>query len=768
MQEATPSPSDPPSPSPRLVRVVLRTLAEDSTLALTPDGSTFRIDAPRGILEEVLARCDGRHDIDRIIAEAGVSPEFSDVISALARAGSLVTAPPAPRDSDWVRFPGGAGSQADLSRTHILLLGDPALVAFMRDHDLVPPVASVDVLDGRDLEAVLAGVDRARTIVVALLDRCDVSLLEMLDDRCSQHHVRWTQLHLAQEKAWLGPAIEPASALRYRDVLARRLCAADDPEVLASLLAADSSIHQYRPPATELAWVLSTLSVELERWIAGAPSALLDHEIEADPVLLRTTVHPVLALPVTSPGDDDEAGGRPNLNGGPNLLMDERTGIVTSISTFDHSPAIPTTLTTVVATVGATERVSPWRANPLCGSSVLCGDWEDVKQRAIGEAMERYCGNWIQSDRLISASYQELTERGEHALNPASMVLYSGRQYAQPGFPFVPFAADLNVHWMRGESLTRGLPAWIPASFVYVSWFSGPFADDPPTNFALYSGIACGVSREHAMCAALEELIERHATMVWWSNLPRLPTLENTKDLAAIWTGRPAELGQRAWLIPLDNSFGVPVMAGVVENVSEGLLTTGYAARADPVDAALKAWSEALTLQETSRDLLRADGVTSEAIAQGRKTETSLKPWRADRSYLDSFRSDFRDVADLECQLQVCLDPRAIERVRPWLRGTGTRDLASVERPERRSLATYRAAVERAGHEVFAIDITTTDVAATGLRVARVVVPGLVPNFPSAFPFLGKRALQDSAVGLGWRETALDEEELNTFPLPHA
>jgi ribosomal protein S12 methylthiotransferase accessory factor len=118
--------------------------------------------------------------------------------------------------------------------------------------------------------------------------------------------------------------------------------------------------------------------------------------------------------------------------------------------------------------------------------------------------------------------------------------------------------------------------------------------------------------------------------------------------------------------------------------------------------------------------------------------------------------------------MQVHLDPRAAETIRPWVTSDERVPLESVAALPDRSLGTYRQVLEAAGHEIVAVDVTTPDVAATGLRVVRTVVPGLVSNFPAAFPFNGRRRLQDAAVELGWRDTPLAEDDLNVFPLPHA
>jgi ribosomal protein S12 methylthiotransferase accessory factor len=255
--------------------------------------------------------------------------------------------------------------------------------------------------------------------------------------------------------------------------------------------------------------------------------------------------------------------------------------------------------------------------------------------------------------------------------------------------------------------------------------------------------------------------------MIWWLNAQRLPRVQLTAELEAVWAGLPTELGQRAWLIYIENQFDVPVVAGVVENVHDGLLTIGFAARPNPAEAGLKAWAEALALQETARWMRDPDGPFWRITAQ-LVNDKSLKRPRADHRYLDVYRNDFHDVNTLLCQLQVNLDPRAREIVRRWVDVDSVRPLDSVPILPARTAATYRERLEQCGFEVFAADLTTSDVATTDVKVVRVVVPGLVPNYPAAFLPLGRRRVQDMAVVLGWRDRPLEEGELNSFPIPHA
>jgi len=302
---------------------------------------------------------------------------------------------------------------------------------------------------------------------------------------------------------------------------------------------------------------------------------------------------------------------------------------------------------------------------------------------------------------------------------------------------------------------------------VYVNYFTGPHADTPPTNLPSYPGIAAGPNEEFAIVSGIEEIIERHATMVWWHNAIRLPRLDLPDETTSVWAD-PSTRDQRWWAFRLPNEFDVPVVAGVVEHPGEQLINIGFAARPRLHDAVLKAWSEALTLQEGSRDLLQPDGAFRQAYASGLLNGSSIKAHRPDRTYADAYRDDFRDMNDLMCQQQFYLDPRARGRISHIIDTDRTERRWSDQDLPDRSLETYRRRVEAKGYEVISVDVTSPDVASTGMRVVRVLIPGLVPNFPAGFPHLGGARLQSVPVELGLRPDPLPADALNRLPLPHA
>jgi ribosomal protein S12 methylthiotransferase accessory factor len=682
------------------------------------------------------------------------------VVETLRRDGCL---DPDPDTVDWLRFRERVTDPASVGQVAVIVVGQGRLASLVAGQGLFRDFSSARHIDPADLElavdGTLDGPFGDTPLVVALSDQFDFDFLTAVDDRCAELGVRWISLHVDGGCGWLGPAVVPGATPNYRDLLGRRFCAARSAAQFHALTNPPVHGRPHLPPDPDLLWMLSILVAEVRRWSAGGPVSASWHEVELDPVTFAVTRHPVLPLP-------DRVGPRPERRFTMDMVVDERTGIVNRLDEIRTHPSVPGSLRIVQSVACDLRRISLSHNGRLNHGSSFSSP--DVARRAaIAEGVERYCGNWIGAKQVIRASFTELTARGEHAVDPRRLVLHSPAQYAAPGFPLVPFTRDLPVEWVPGHCLTCDLPAWVPGSLVHVNWYLGRSSPEPQTNYAMFAGIAAGADWDMAVAAGIEELIERDTKMIWWLDAHRLPGVELSPELSAVWAGEPTRLGQRARLIYLENEFEVPVMAGVLENVQDNLLTIGFAARPDPTEAGMKAWAEALGLQEMARQLDDPDGVFW-TVTTKLMGDEGLKRPRPDRRYLDECRGDFHDVNTLLAQLQINLDPRAMDLVRGWTDTDQTRPLESIPRLPDRTARTYRDRVERRGFEVFAVDLTTPDIDMAGMKVVRVVVPGLVPNLPSAFLPLGNRRVQDAPVSLGWRDRPREEGEVNAFPMPHA
>ncbi|MGK5627289.1 YcaO-like family protein [Streptomyces sp. URMC 123] len=741
--------------SPRLVlpQLEVHKLRDTESLVRTRNGEMFEVSLDPERLASALALCDGSRTVDEVMSATDMPPEFRSVVEVLSRAGEASREDPAATGS-------------------VVVAGAGEVLALWRERGVITATAhgSPTWLDGETRPETVAELGLG-TVLVTVHRHRDVELLRTLDDAVAgAAGITWLPVVLDGTTVWLGPAVRPGATPVYRDVLDRRVAAAIDADVTRALWT-QPLLGELVPGEADLMWLGAAVSRTVSQIRSGAASPVFGNEVEVDLAASVLRPHPVLPMPYR-----EDAPYRNDVVRGPARLVDPVTGLVAELGQVPLLPEMPDSLTTVVARVSDVRRLGvEWGVNTIAGCSVLSGDRAQVEAASVAESVERYSGNWLRLDRTVTATYEEMTRRPERVLDPESVVLYSEEQYATPGFPFVPFRPDLAVRWVLGRSVTRGDDVWVPAGMAWGNYNLGPTEAEPPLHPTLYAGLAAGVSMEEAIRGGLEEVLERHAAMAWWAHQSKLPRIKPTPRLKSAWrdvSGGDSRL--TGWLLHVENRFGLPVIAGVVDDPERQLTTVGFALREDAELCALKAWGEALSNMLWAVDLLQEDGAywtELHAAFDVRRRDGKLgylKPWRADRRYLDSFRGDFRDVGDLESQLQLCCDPRARERTAAVLRGHGERGIEGLSDLPDRTLASYRRLVEGQGLEILAVDLTTPDVRHSDLSVVRVLVPGLVNNYAAAFPLWGKGVIAGEAARLGWRDTVAEEHELNTFPMPHA
>ena len=649
--------------------------------------------------------------------------------------------------------------------TRAIFLGSEYLINLALELDV--NFASATIASEATLLNYLNIYRQEKIIVIALQDSLDVVFLKWLDELCDTNQTCWVQFHLDQAMGWLGPLVVPSQTANYHDLLVRRLTMFETPDVYEALTALPIRLHSSPlPPKRELIWMLTIFLTEIKRWLTKETCHLLSTEVEANPLTLQLTHYPILPLPDHPLTSDLQISATKNAH----LLLNDRCGVIVRTTQIFHHPSIPKDVRTIQAHGGMMRWHYPdWPASSIASGSTF-GDETAAFYAAVGEIIERYCGNYMYDLQPIQASYNDLMARGEHAIDPQTLILYSQQMYQQPGCPFVPFSRDLPVRWVKGWSLTHNRAAWLPFSLVYIYTNlenTERFPNEPAISYTNYPGVAAGATIEQALVSAIEEVVERDSMMIWWLNRHPLPAIQLPPAMQALWQGQPTDMGQRAWLIYLQNEFDLPVIAGVLENSHEQLLSIGFACRHDPIQAALKAWTEAINLQEISRDLNDPNGALYSVVQEGLAHDI-FKPWREDRMYVDDYQDNYQDVIHLLNQSQFFLDPRAIEQVRPWLDVPATRRFADIPNLPQRSLINYQKHIESCGYEIFYIDLTTPDIRHTGLKAVRVIIPGLVPNFPAAFPPLGGGRVQNIPVQLGWRANPLPADELNYMPMPYA
>ena len=364
---------------------------------------------------------------------------------------------------------------------------------------------------------------------------------------------------------------------------------------------------------------------------------------------------------------------------------------------------------------------------------------------SIGESAERYAASYLPRDRVQSGRARDLAD----AVDPARFALFSGEQYEQPGFLFVPFTDAVPIGWVDGAALPGGRPALLPAQLVFMSFETADLLHEPRIGYTTSNGLACGATREETIVAALSELLERDAFLIAWEDRLSLPLLdwsdspELTRYAARYFD--PSGLDYAA--VDLSAFWDVPTVLGVVRNRGEGASLGVGAACGATVEAA---WRSAL-----------GEAFSVRSWARSELYEGPARSFDADFANVAAFADHVafhgeQDNHGAAAFLDAALERRSTAHVPPL--------------PTENVLATLEALCERLaarGMTAYAVDVTTVDLRQAGLHVFKAVVPELCAlSALHTARFCGGRRLYHAAHELGLVEAPLTFDDLNPFPHP--
>ncbi|MCZ2527540.1 YcaO-like family protein [Streptomyces sp. HB2AG] len=449
-------------------------------------------------------------------------------------------------------------------------------------------------------------------------------------------------------------------------------------------------------------------------------------------------------------------------------LVDPVCGPIRSVAPVEHPDGTPARYTAMTADVSDARRLGAWPADRVSLGTTF-GDPQGARTAAIAEAVERYCGNRVPPPgdpcAPVRTDADGLAARGATLLTPAELPSYADWQYDRPRFPYRRFTGSTEALWTPGRELlpdggTR--ECWAPVSLTHLNWRQGGLKSLPRTHHLNYAGIATGQGTDDAVDRALLEIVERDALELWWhlDGPARGIDLGSVPGLAADLAGSPLKV----WAVQMPSEFA-PTAAALVHDEERGLYAAGFACRYDPAEAVRKAVLEAVHTWVFTQGLTDADGWVFRAVESGLLARGLYLDHRADRRYLDDAGEDFARVRDLGAHVQVWLDDRLAPLAR---RFTEPGTAVPVDAIPHGSPEQLRARLAEGGHRVVTFDLTTPDIAETALRVARVLVTGLVPNAPAAFAHLGCPRFADAAAARGWRTTApTGPGDFTLAPPPH-
>lgn len=275
----------------------------------------------------------------------------------------------------------------------------------------------------------------------------------------------------------------------------------------------------------------------------------------------------------------------------------------------------------------------------------------------------------------------------------------------------LPFDSVEERDWLAATSYSTGDTVYLPAEYCYLDLLR-------PTP-ATSNGCAAGNSLPEAMLQGLLELVERDAVSVWWHNgiQRRAVDLESFEDGFLRSARSMASCnGRRLHVLDVSTDIAIPVFvavsAGNPQSSDRDSVLLGCGAHPDARIAIGRALTE---LAQVGAVLARRPVKSVCSLSQ----HPHLEP----TDYAAS-ASDF-----------------------PPLRTSSVQE----------ALDHCVRLVEELGFEVIFVDMTRT-----GLRVARVIIPGLQPLHPN---FNAPR-LRQLPVAMGWLDRPRTLEDLKMFAFP--
>ena len=379
--------------------------------------------------------------------------------------------------------------------------------------------------------------------------------------------------------------------------------------------------------------------------------------------------------------------------------------------------------------------------NPLSISGAGLSQ-KEAREKCLGEALERYCwyyaGNWVEQ---IHTSFSDIKDT---ALPPGGYTLFSNRQYAQKGFPFVPFQETTQIDWAQGIRLDDQEPVSVPSQLCF------PTTNDS-SRICYYTttGLACSDNYHRALVTALCEVIERDAFMLMWLNKikPHLIEIECQEPSPIKTIAEFLKTSKyRCLVFRLDHEITIPVcMAVLVNQENESpYVAFGLACNFDITQAISKSIVESL---HNLNFLLWAH-----------HNNISID-WKKGKMALKTFDDHALLYANpqMRRRLSFIFDPpHAIEKIR----------LPSLEKDDdhKNVFQTLMAMILENGYRAVAVDLTPDEFRKRGYHVIKALIPQFIDLGFSGYNCLGTKRIFESPQKWGFPK--LNRKKLNTFPHP--
>lgn len=388
------------------------------------------------------------------------------------------------------------------------------------------------------------------------------------------------------------------------------------------------------------------------------------------------------------------------------LLIDDRVGVIHHVEEVRREAGAPDYFHC------AAQACNTRAFNRFANFSHAGGAATDLRvaaAKAVGEAVERYCAAQYEIEELPLCSHHAAPMR---CVPPETFALHSAEQYAQDGFPWLPFGADTAVRWTPALDPLTDETWYVPAALVFIPYQYYHATGDTPIAQPISTGLACHCSPAEAAVAAACEVIERDAfTLTWQARIaPPQILVETLSDANYDRVQRFERTGGEVTLFRLTLDLPVPTVLAVLRNEVSGAPALVFAAATDlnPEQAVRKSLEELAHTARYSQQIHSRLPRLAPAPDHGNVMDqvSHLNFW------CDHAHAPFADFLFASAD-------RVVFDELPCL---------PAEDP-RRGFAALARHVGAAGHRILVADLTTPDVRPLGLTVVRALIPGFHPLF---------------------------------------
>lgn len=362
--------------------------------------------------------------------------------------------------------------------------------------------------------------------------------------------------------------------------------------------------------------------------------------------------------------------------------------------------------------------------------------------KLLGETVERYSLGVYDSKRLVQSSYTNLVGGSKRALNPSELSLFPQFLTKHKGK-----IGDVPFYWVAGKSLVTNRSVLVPAQLVFTPYLHSKL--EPVLRMEISTGAAAGENVLDATYRGICEVIERDSFMIHYYNKissPRIDPLAfmNAKIFRIVSALKRYNL--ELCVNDITTDLGVPaVVAIVIDRTNMGpAVCVGLKAGFDMEQNVIGATEEALMVRSWVRD---------EYIYS-----------KYDRK-LPKIISTIEDRASYWCPSDTIphLDFWINAKIIPFHRKIRLSWQTTYKQKVDELVSTLRLK----GFEVICVDITAPKVRKYGVRVVKMIIPGLQPlHLDEKFHYLSFPRMYSAPVNMGVFSKEKNANELNSIIHP--